>query len=250
MIDSPKQQEHLSFASGHRGDRLSPGRTHRAYWHLKILADALKSVVDSDLVQSGDKVLDYGCGNRPYERFFAGKFKEYIAADIPGNRDAQLVIGPDGRLPVDSMTFDCVLSSEVLEHTINPESYLSEARRVLRPGGLLLISAPAIWVYHPDPVDYWRWTIAGLQAQIRCAGFDILTTKGVFGPESSALQLWQDSTFDRVPRFIQPLYTWIFQFIIGRIERREPDKLSNDASVYVVLARRSSQERASKELNK
>ncbi len=244
MIDQLQEQKNLKFAGGHRGDRLSPGRTDRSFWHLKILGDRLKGVVDSDLLPSGEKVLDYGCGNRPYERLFAKKFKEYIGADLPGNKDAQLVIGPEGRLPVDNRTFDCVLSSEVLEHTINPDIYLREAHRVLKPEGSLILSAPAIWVYHPDPIDYWRWTIDGLQAQIRRAGFDIVTTKGVFGPESSALQLWQDSTFDRLPRLIQPLYTWFFQSIIGLIERRHPNKLSNDASVYVVLAQRPRQERA------
>jgi hypothetical protein len=92
--------------------------------------------------------------------------------------------------------------------------------------------------YHPDPSDYWRWTIAGLQLKIQQFGFEIVTVKGIFGLESVALQLWQDATFYRLPQFIQRPYTWFFQALIRFIERRHPNKLSEDASVYIVLARK------------
>jgi SAM-dependent methyltransferase len=190
------------------------------------------------LLEPGDRILDYGCGNKPYQSLFARKFREYIGADLPGNVDADIVIGTDGRLPVGRHSFDCVLSAEVLEHTVSPEFYLKETFRVLRPGGSLLLSVPAVWVYHPDPIDYWRWTIDGVRREITLAGFEILTLKGVFGPESMALQLWQDSTFFRLPSLLQPLYTWFFQTLIGLIERRRSEKPSENASIYIVLARK------------
>src|SRR5437870_500833 len=232
------QQKAGSFVAGNRGDRMHPRRTDRCYWHLRLLLHRLQGIVDSDLLKPGEKILDYGCGNKPYKALFVRKFSEYIGADFPGNKDADIFIGAAGQLPVDGVSFDCVLSSEVLEHTAAPDTYLKEAFRVLKPGGSLVLSAPAVWVYHPDPIDYWRWTIDGLQAQISLAGFEIMMVKGVFGPESMDLQLWQDATFYRLPGFIQPLYTSFFQALIWLIERRHPDKLSEDASIYVVLARK------------
>jgi hypothetical protein len=100
------------------------------------------------------------------------------------------------------------------------------------------VSTHGAWPYHPDPNDYWRWTIDGLKLQIQRGGFEIIDVKGVFGPESYSLQLWQDSTCDRLPLRLRPLYFFFFQTIIGVIERRQPDKLSTDASVYIVLARK------------
>jgi len=206
----------------------------------------LKEVIDSPFLQ-GDSILDYGCGNRPYESLFAAKYKNYIAADIAGNPKADLVIGTNGQIPTGDETFDCVFSSQVLEHVLDPQVYLREAHRVLKEEGTLIVSTHGIWPYHPDPTDYWRWTIDGLQREIRRAGFEILMVRGVFGLESTALQLWQDATFERLPKFIQPLYTWFFQTTIGLIERRHPDKTSDNASVYIVLARRQAQASAEPE---
>jgi SAM-dependent methyltransferase len=221
-----------------RGDRMRPSRSLRTYQCLITILKRLEHIVNSDALAPGDSLLDYGCGSRPYEALFSNKFKNYIGADIEGNAKANLIIGPEGQIPAADESFDCVLSSQVLEHVVNPQIYLREAFRVLKAGGHLIVSTHGIWPYHPDPTDFWRWTIDGLQREVGRAGFEIVTVQSVFGLESSALQLWQDATYERLPGFLQLLYTWFFQTIIGFIESRHPDKVSNDASVYIVLARR------------
>lgn len=221
-----------------RGDRTRPARSARNYYALTLLLEKLRRVVDSSLLEGGETILDYGCGNQPYRDLFSAKFVRYVGADIAGNSLADLIIDAEGKLPVEDESFDCVLSSQVLEHVASPRIYLREAHRVLKPKGSLILSTHGIWPYHPDPMDYWRWTIEGLQCEIRQAGFEIVMVQSVFGVESCALQLWQDATFERLPAFVRPVYTWIFQSAIGFIERRQPDKVSNDASVYIVLARK------------
>jgi SAM-dependent methyltransferase len=221
-----------------RGNRIAPKRSNRIYCSLVILLDRLTHLVESDLLPPGEKLLDFGCGNKPYESLFRKKFANYVGADIAGSDDAEVVIGSDGRVDAPDDSFDCVLSTQVLEHVVNPQLYLSEARRVLKPGGSLILSTHGIWPYHPDPTDFWRWTVEGLQAEIRRAGFDVLSVEGVMGLETASLQLWQDSTFDRIPELIRRPYAWFFQTCIHLIERRRKARLSDDAMIFVILARK------------
>jgi SAM-dependent methyltransferase len=221
-----------------RGNRTQPGRCHPRYWVLTLLFRTLQRVVECEWLPAGEKLLDFGCGNKPYQALFSTKFREHVGADFAGNPHADLSIGPNGELAVEDQSFDCVLSTQVLEHVETPRAYLAEAHRVLKPGGALVLSTHGVWRYHPDPGDYWRWTIDGLQLEIYHGGFDVWWVQSVFGMTSCALQLWQDATDEALPRFLRPVYVWLIQSAIGLVERRRRDDLSPDASVYVVLARK------------
>ena len=101
------------------------------------------------------RVLDFGCADRSYRRFFAASV-DYVGALLPGNALASVEIGPDGTVPVEDASIDAVLSTRVLEQVTDPAVYLRECFRVLRPGGRLLLSTHGFMVYQPDPVDRSR----------------------------------------------------------------------------------------------
>lgn len=63
-------------------------------------------------------------------------------------------------LPFPAGVFDGVVLTEVLEHCIDPRAAIGEVRRVLKPGGLLLVTSPFFWPDHrtEDYRDYWRFT--------------------------------------------------------------------------------------------
>ncbi|HJU53965.1 MAG TPA: hypothetical protein VJ715_05315, partial [Pyrinomonadaceae bacterium] len=65
------------FNTVERGDRLRPRPSDRAYWHLKLVLDKMQRVAASDLLPPGERLLDYGCGNKPYRPVFSPKFNEY-----------------------------------------------------------------------------------------------------------------------------------------------------------------------------
>lgn len=112
------------------------------------------------------RVLDVGCGVKPYYPFFAAQASEYMGVDVVENPAADLQ-GAVESLPVEDGSFDLVLCIQVLEHAEDPAQAVRELRRVVAPGGRVLASTHGVQVYHPAPVDLWRWTHAGLDRLFR-----------------------------------------------------------------------------------
>jgi SAM-dependent methyltransferase len=107
------------------------------------------------------RLLDVGCGPKPYYPFFAERASQYVGVDVVENPAAELR-GSVEALPVEDASFDLVLCTQVLEHCDDPAQAVRELRRVTAPGGRVLASTHGVQVYHPSPQDYWRWTHAGL----------------------------------------------------------------------------------------
>ena len=112
------------------------------------------------------RVLDVGCGVKPYYPFFEPYASEYVGVDVVENPAADLQ-GAVESLPVEDASFDLVLCVQVLEHAEDPAKGVHELRRVVAPGGAVLASTHGVQVYHPAPVDLWRWTHAGLDRLFR-----------------------------------------------------------------------------------
>jgi SAM-dependent methyltransferase len=111
---------------------------------------------------TGYRVLDVGCGPKPYYPWFARRAREYVGVDVVPHPAAELV-GRVEDLPVPDGSFDLVLCTQVLEHCDDPPRAVRELRRVTAPGGRVLASTHGVQVYHPAPKDHWRWTSAGLE---------------------------------------------------------------------------------------
>ncbi len=115
------------------------------------------------------RVLDVGCGVKPYHPFFAPYVVEYVGVDVVDNPAAELK-GAVEALPIADGGFDVVLCNQVLEHCDDPAQAVRELRRVTAPGGRVLASTHGVQVYHPSPHDLWRWTHSGLEKLFRDNG--------------------------------------------------------------------------------
>jgi SAM-dependent methyltransferase len=143
------------------------------YFIMQGLTDSLVIARDR-YIQRGAAILDVGCGEMPYYPVFASVAGDYAGADMFPGPNVRYVC-PAEALDVPDESFDVVLSTQMLEHVRDPTKTLSEIGRVLRPGGIALVSTHGVWPYHPVPEDYWRWTHEGLRvlfSDVAC--FDIL----------------------------------------------------------------------------
>ena len=120
------------------------------------------------------RLLDVGCGNKPYQTLFATA-DEYVGLeyDSTENRVAKRAdFFYDGNtFPFEDASFDGVICNEVLEHVFNPDQFLREIFRVLKPNGNFLLSVPFIWDEHEQPWDYARYSSFGLKSLLEHNGF-------------------------------------------------------------------------------
>jgi SAM-dependent methyltransferase len=135
----------------------------RANWAVReplrawIAAEAVRAHADLGRY----RVLDVGCGFKPYEPLFAPYADAYVGVDS-GDHAAPDLIGTAEAIPVEDASFDVVICSQVLEHVDDPARVVAELYRVTAPGGRVLASTHGVQLYHPSPQDLWRWTHAGL----------------------------------------------------------------------------------------
>jgi SAM-dependent methyltransferase len=212
---------------------------HRFAYVVRVLPRRLEEVCASVELPPRARILDFGCGDVPYRDFFPAD-ADFVPADLAGNPRAALTISSDGTVPVEAATFDAVLSTQVLEHVPDPAAYLAECHRVLRPGGALILSTHGVFVYHPDPVDYWRWTSAGLHRVVEAAGFEVDRFDGFLGMTATGLQLIQDSLMNRLPRWLRPVLALVMQGLIALAEAVQTrEGTAVDAMCFIVVARRT-----------
>lgn len=139
----------------------------------------------------GGRLLDVGCGSKPYRSLF--NVTEYVGLDIDSpvarQRGVADVFYAGKDFPFEANSYDAVLCNQVLEHVFNPDEFLAEIGRVLRPGGKLLLTVPFVWDEHEQPWDYARYSSFGLKALLEKQGFRILSHRKLRADVSVLFQL-------------------------------------------------------------
>ena len=150
-------------------ERREPPLQRADYLHLQALLESLESAIGVELAgQRNLRVLDLGCGHKPYLPLFAPYLKQYVGIDINPGVAAPDSVATAEFLPFADTAFDVVFSTQAFGYVNSPLGALAEIRRVLVPGGLALISTHGTYPYIGD---YWRYTNIGLQKLFVQAGF-------------------------------------------------------------------------------
>lgn len=135
-------------------------------------------LLDRDLEESKGYMrgitLDIGGGRK------RGNFKEPTNATwvvLDSGRDFRPhILGDAQSIPVKVSSIDCVKCTELLEHVEYPERVIDEISRILKPGGILILSIPFNVGIHSDPWDFQRFTDQKLTRMLD-SNFRILTLK-------------------------------------------------------------------------
>jgi SAM-dependent methyltransferase len=139
------------------------------YLVYKYLFADLKRAIDK---YASGRMLDVGCGNKPYLSFFR-RIKSYTGCDVvQSSRQMVDVVCPATELAFDDNSFDTVFSTQVLEHIADHQKAFSEIYRVMKPGGIFIFSLPLTWELHEEPFDYFRFTKYGIRFLIDKSGLE------------------------------------------------------------------------------
>ncbi|HTA26939.1 MAG TPA: class I SAM-dependent methyltransferase [Bacteroidia bacterium] len=123
----------------------------------------------------GERVLDIGCGNKPYEGMFQGIAKEYVGCDVVQSDQSRVdVICEATKIPLPDSGFDTVFSTQVIEHVEDHQALVKEAFRLLKPGGHFIVSGPMYWHLHEEPYDFFRFTKHGFKYILEKNGFNVM----------------------------------------------------------------------------
>jgi 2-polyprenyl-6-hydroxyphenyl methylase/3-demethylubiquinone-9 3-methyltransferase len=184
----------------------------------------LRALLDAMRPLAGQRVLDLGCGKGRFARRLADAGAQVVGLDLSSAMLAEAwglkcIRGSARRLPIASGAFDAVAAVELFEHLPDLDGVLAEARRVLRPGGVLAIVdknaaalntqrpwLPALllkaiderrgrWMYaHCGPVrERWFWP-SRLRNRLQRAGFADVRLSYLLTPRES-----ERAVFRRVP---------------------------------------------------
>lgn len=176
------------------GERTVPGLAEENYWFRRHEV-AYRHCVD---ICAGKEVLEAGCGEGYGAELLASRARRVVAVDYDGATVAHVraryprltvVESNLAALPLADGAFDVVVNFQVIEHLWDQPQFITECLRLLRPGGLLLMSTPNRITFTPgsdtplNPFHTRELNAAELVDLLESGGFEVDTVSGVFhGP--------------------------------------------------------------------
>jgi len=149
---------------------------------VRTIAD--KAIVSYSKKYLTGRLIDIGCGIKPFEEILKTVVNAHIGVDHKETfhdiEQADLV-GTAYKIPAQDASFDSALCTAVLEHLEEPEAALKECHRVLKKEGYAVYSIPFIWHLHEKPRDFYRYSKYGIQYLFEKTGFEIVQLESLSG---------------------------------------------------------------------
>lgn len=162
-------------------------------WAIKRVESAKIRAALADFATG--RLVDVGCGVKPYASFLAGRVSEHIGVDLPDGEHGTAAVDQIGTAYATEQpdaAAETVLMSQVFEHLEEPAQALRECYRILAPGGHLVLSTNFAWHLHEEPRDFYRYSPHGLRYLFEQAGFEVVDVRAVSG---TWFLLFQESAY-------------------------------------------------------
>lgn len=166
-------------------------------------------------------VLDFGGGGGKQKTLAQSRAKTYTSLDI----DASLhpdIVGDVLHPPVPNSSYDTIISNQVMEHVKEPWIMIEQIARILRPGGMCILSAPFMAPFHANPTDFFRFTEQGMRHLVERAGLEVILCTKHGGAAASLGETIKHRFFNplnhnrsRLNKLCAPKIESIFRWIDG-----------------------------------
>ena len=151
------------------------------YWRASAAELTLVPAIEAALAEHAEgRLLDAGAGNLLYRPILEDHCDAYESLDV--SREAGIDHVQDVQnMELPSDRYDTVFCRHVLEHVPYPGRAMTELHRVLKPGGVAIVTVPHLAYLHNEPHDYYRFTEHGVRTLLGEAEFDEVTVEPVGG---------------------------------------------------------------------
>jgi SAM-dependent methyltransferase len=188
-------------------------------------------------------VIDIGCGLKPYKNIIESKSAKYFGLESKSTLHGLTqsdVIGDALSLPFKDNISDTIISYQVMEHVPEPEKFMKEIYRILKPECYCILSTPFMWGEHEVPIDYYRYTRYGIKYLANKSGFEVINI-------NAETKFWGTIilrfNYYLMHRARKPLYyfflplVWLDQFIAHFLDKLRPD-YSSDTAVFTTVLKK------------
>lgn len=169
---------------------------------VKITRETISKAIMANASYANGKLIDLGCGIKPYEFMFTDYVESYFGVDFEPSAESNYQEETKADLFVDCTdtkledeSFDTLLSTQVIEHIYDTNKFVNECYRLLKKGGTGIFTIPFIWQLHAEPFDYYRFTKYSIEELFKNAGFEIVKLEPTEGPFATLTQLKVISLF-------------------------------------------------------
>jgi 2-polyprenyl-3-methyl-5-hydroxy-6-metoxy-1,4-benzoquinol methylase len=196
---------------------IDPTTRYMHRLRINLFVDLVKELVKEGAITQTDTALDIGCNSGIYSKLISDfGFKNVRGIDIDQNQlklaNKYFAQKSEGRVITfenfnaenlsETNAYDFVLCTEVIEHTTNPDKVIANIKRLLKPGGVAIITLP-------NGMSY-PYLLTRLSHNVRRKPIDGELRDHLKFPSYRSLELFRDQNLERIKVSGTNLYHWYF----------------------------------------